>query len=95
MTEKSRDEVLEDAAAWAMERMTYFARHNRTGRSGIRWVASLRVGELRFEHESFGDLHNRDALRSRAAEAVIQDFWQWVEDILDSGNRDLLPRFDA
>ena len=83
------------AEEWARRSVTLESRHSRTGKRGIRWVASIRVGDLLFEHEAFGDLRRGEALRHRATEAVIQDYLDWVANVLESGGVEALPELDA
>jgi hypothetical protein len=88
------DALFQRAAAWARTRVRLSPRHDRTGHHGIRWVATLHVDNLLFEHEEFGDYRNRESLRRRASDAVVQDFLNWTADMFASGAADALPRFE-
>jgi hypothetical protein len=94
VSEQDNQALFERAAEWARTRVTLSPRHDRTGHHGIRWVASLHVDNLLFEHEEFGDYRHRESLRRRASDAVVQDFLNWTADVLASGAADALPRFE-
>ena len=85
------DEMLQRAELWARAHVTFAARHDRTGRHGIRWVAEIKVGDLVFEREEFGDHRKRDSLRERASDAVVRDFLDCTADMMRNDDAQALP----
>ena len=83
--------VLERAEAWAASHVTLQSRHDRTGRYGIRWVATIKIRDLVFEREEFGDLRKGESLRQRASDGVVKDFLDWTADMLGNDDAQRLP----
>jgi hypothetical protein len=64
-----------DPEAWARESIHWVSR--KRGHFGRSWVAQIRVDGLVFEGQAEGPIEKRDALRKRAAEAVVSDYMEF------------------
>ena len=70
--------TLREAEEWARKHVHYVFGPTH-GKRGVTWIAQIRRESLLFERRAVGEVRERDALRSRAADAVVRDYLEWVK----------------
>jgi hypothetical protein len=71
------DGALADAEAWAREHV-HFLTGARSGKNKAIWIAQLNTEGQPFERRVTGEIRERETLRTRAANEVVNDYLDWV-----------------
>jgi len=72
-----------DPESWARSSVRFDA--TTEGKTGIIWIARIEAHGQLFERREQGPVGKRDALRARAADAVVSDYLAFAERIGSTG----------